>query len=783
MKQPGNDCCEFGPFSLNPKERLLLRDGKPVPLTPKVFDTLTVLVRHSGHLVLKEDLMKTLWPDSFVEEDNLTQNISVLRKALGESAQGQRYIVTVPGQGYRFTAEVVEKPAPAEEQAGLLVGSYTRSRVLIEEEEEREDVSPPIRHRRRMSVAIVGVTATVIAGIWFAVLHRPRPRFTERNPVVLTDFANRTGDPIFDDTLEEALAVKLGESPFLNIVSRDRIREELRLMARSPNEKLTSELGRQVCQRLNATATITGSIAPLGSQYVIGLDAVDCQTGDTLAREQVQCADREKVLDALGQATATLRRKLGESLSSMKRFNTPVEQATTPSLQALQAYSLGRQALNGGEFKDAILLFGRASRLDPGFAMSYTSLATTYSNLGESDLAAENARKAYELRNRVSEREKLYIESHYYDLLGDVDDARETYLIWAQTYPGDSVPVFNLGNIYSSLGQHEKALEMAQTSLRLGPDSALNYGYLATAYSFLNRFVEAHATLSQAQAKWPDSPVLHFGNYFLGFLQHDETGMATEVAWARSNSEEDDVLLAAEADTAGYYGRLATARALSRQAVASAEGHGASEAAATYEGEAALREALFGNANAAQQYCKAALGRSQGREVLARALLALALSGDSAPAQKLAHEWARSYPQDTLAKFNFLPTIRAAIAIDQNDLPQATNELEAARPYELGSVGPDISLAAVFLRGQAYLRLHRGKDAAAEFQKILDHPGIVAYSSFGTLAHLGLARAYVVQGNTTAARTSYGNFLTLWKHADAGIPILQQAKAEYARLN
>jgi tetratricopeptide (TPR) repeat protein/predicted Ser/Thr protein kinase len=604
---------------------------------------------------------------------------------------------------------------------------------------------------------------------------------TEKDTIVLADFANSTGDAVFDDTLKTALSVSLRQSPFLNVLSDSEVAKTLQQMTRPVGMKLTPEVARELCQRAGSKAYLAGSIGNLGSEYVLGLEAVNCQSGDTLAQEQVTAASKEKVLDALGDAASKLRGELGESLATVQKFDVPLVQETTSSLEALKAYSLGQKILVAkGDWAAAVPLFRRAIRLDPNFAMAYATLGVDYSNLGETSLASENTKKAYELRERVSEREKFYIESHYYHYVtGDLEKARQAYELWAQTYPRDLVPPNNLGVIYENLGEYDKALAESLEALRLGPGSGASYATLVAHYLYLNRLQEARATADEAQGKNLDSPPLRFKLYVLAFLKNDGAGMAQEVVWSAGRPGVEDALLGGEADTAAYSGRLAKARELSRRAVTSAERAEEKENAAGNEAEAALREALFGNAAETRQRAAAALVFSTGRDVQFYAALARAFAGDAARAQALADDLAKRFPEDTIVQFNYLPTIHAQLALDRNEASKAIEALRAATPYELGQGG---GLYPVYVRGEAYLAAHKGSEAAAEFQKIFDQRGVVENEPIGALAHLGLARAYALQGDTAKARAAYNDFFALWKEADPDIPILVAAKAEYAKL-
>ena len=636
------------------------------------------------------------------------------------------------------------------------------------------------RRQRRISgivIALAVMLPLVLAAGGYFYFHRA-PKLTDKDTIILADFDNKTGDAVFDGTLRQGLSVQLEQSPFLSIVSDQRVQQTLHMMGQKPDVKLTPEIARELCQRTGSAAVLDGTIASLGSQYVLGLKAVNCRTGDSLAQQQATADGKERVLKALGEAAAKLRGKLGESLSTVQKLDTPLAQATTPSLEALQAYSLGGRAI-GADDPAAVPFLQRAIRLDPNFAMAYASLGTSYDNLGETSLAVENTRKAYELRERVSERERLSIESHYYqNVTGNLENARQAYELWAQSYPRDVAPLTFLAVIYQQLGQGDKALAETREALRLDA-SDLHYANLVLSYLNLNRLQEAQATAEEAQAKNLDSPYLRLLLYALAFLRNDAAGMAQQVAWAAGKPGVEDVLLGNEADTAAYSGRLRKAREFSRQAVASAERAQEKETAAGYAAEAAVREALFGNASEARQRTAAALAPSTGRDVQYGAALALAFAGDAVRAQSLANDLGKRFSEDTIVQFNYLPTLHAQLALSRNDTLKAIDVLQAAGPYELGSVS---NTAPVYVRGAAYLAAHQGKEAAAEFQKLLDHRGIVLNEPIGALAHLGLARAYALRGDTAKARAAYQDFLTLWKDADHDIPILKQAKAEYEKL-
>jgi len=620
---------------------------------------------------------------------------------------------------------------------------------------------------------------------------RPAHALNRMDTIVLADFNNKTGDAIFDDTLRQGLAAQLQQSPFLSLVSEPRIQQILRLMGKSPDTKLSPAVIGDLCQRAGSKAYLSGSISNLGSQYVIGVNAVNCQTGDYLAQEQVTANGKENVLKALGEASTKLRERLGESLKTVQKLDTPIEQATTPSLEALQAYSLGRKTMQGkGDYTGAVPLLKRSIELDPKFAMAYAMLGTAYHNLGEKKLSAESTSKAFDLRARVSEWEKFYIESHYHHFVaGDLEKARQAYELWAQIYPRELVPRTNLGVIYETLGQHEKSLSEFREGLRLGADS-LNFGDVVAGFVRLNRFDEARATADEALSKNLDSTDLRAYLYQLAFLSNDLGGMAKQVSWASGKPGRENVMLYLEAGTAAYSGKLAAAREFSRQAVTSADRAGEKELEADCEAAAALWEALYGNAQEARQHAATTLAKSNGRDALYVAALALAVIGDSAPAQALAEDLQKRFPDDTVVRFNYLPTLRAQLFLNAADrspehAAKAIQALAVALPYELGvpAIGTLwINLYPVYVRGQAFLASHQGAQAADEFQKILDWRGVVGNEPIGALAHLGLARSYALAGDSAKSRAAYTAFLTLWKNADPNIPILKQATTEQAKL-
>jgi eukaryotic-like serine/threonine-protein kinase len=657
--------------------------------------------------------------------------------------------------------------------------------------QDREQVAKLSADRQRKWLKIGGAVATLlavmaVAGWFYYRSHRSTP-LTATDTIVLADFSNSTGDPVFDDTLKQALAVDLGQSPFLSLISDQQVRQILPLMNQPRDAPLTPGIARELCQRSGTTAVLNGSIAQIGARYLLTLDAVNCASGQSFARAAAQASDKSHVLDALGKASSEIRAKLGESLTTVEKFDTPLEQATTSSLEALQAYSRGWHASDGTA---AIPMFQEAIHLDPNFAMAYALLGTSYYNIGEKNEASQNTQKAFELRQRVSERERFYIESHYNEwVTGNLEEGRRVYELWAQTYPRDWLPRNNLGVTYFNLGQYEAALQEIRDALQLNPTGRLVNGNNVNAYLYLNRLDEAKAAVGQAETKGLDSPFLRILRYQVAFLQNDSKSMAQQASWSVGKAGAQDVLLALEADTAAYSGYLKKARQLSDQASASAERAQQRETAAGYQTEAALREALLGNVAEARRRTAAALELSTARDVMYGAALALALAGDGAGVQseveKLTNELTKRFPEDTLVKFNYLPTLHAQLALNRKNPVNAISSLRAASSCELSTTAAHFNFVAlypVFVNGQAHLAANQGKQAASDFQKIVDHRGVVTNSPIGALAFLGLARAYAQEKEVDKARATYEKFFTLWKGADPDIPVQMQAKAEYVKL-
>jgi eukaryotic-like serine/threonine-protein kinase len=787
MANESNGLYAFGPFRLDAAQRLLLRDDCHIPLQPKAFETLLMLVRNSEKVVLKDDLLNAVWADTFVQESNLTQNIFVLRKALGEHDGGRRYIITVPGRGYRF-AEKVRTLPEAEEGAPenqVAVSPIDRGDSLPGATEKARETGPS----RKKIFAMAGAAFVVVLVLAMAVFGYPHwhrtPKLTDKDTVVLADFANTTGDPVFDGTMRQGLSIQLEQSPFLNLLSDQRIGQTLSLMALPKGTRLTAEVAREVCQRTASAAVISGYIAQVGTRYLLTLYAVNCSDGDLLASAQAQSNDKNHVLDALGRMTADIRARLGESLASVQKLDTPLENVTTPSLEALQAYSLGHQAEVLGHGPEAASFYERAIGLDPKFAMAYVGLGINYFNSDETSRAADNLQKAYQLRGRVSERERLGITLVYDAVVTrNFEAARTSNLLFTRIYPRDARALSNLATIDAYLGRYDESLTANQEALRLNPASVQNYSNLVIDYMYLNRLQEAAAIARDAKSRHLDSPFLHSNLYLLAFVMQDTAGMAREAAEVMGKPGSEDLVLSYEADTAAYGGKFDLARQLTQRAADSALRTGNKETTAAYEAEAAVREALAGNLGLAKQQADRALALSKGRDVEAMSAISLGLAGESARANRLRDDLGERFPEDTVVRYNSLPAIRAATALRSGDAPPAIEALAGAVPYETGQTSQDVSftLYPIYLRGEAYLAAHQGMAARAEFQKILSHPGLVQNELIGALAHLELGRAYAMADARKQAKAAYEDFFALWKSADPDLPIFKQAKIEYARL-
>jgi len=746
----------FGVFEVDVRAGEVRKQGVRIKLQEQPFHVLTVLLQCPGEVVTREELRNQNWPaDTFVDFDNsLNTAINKLREALGDSADNPRFIETLPRRGYRFIAPVTSN-------------HWGESPIAT------------ARWKIALPVAAFAVAVATVAGVllWYSRYSR---RLTERDTMVLADFKNMTGDPVFDETLKQGLRVQLEQSPFLNILSDQKVSEELRMMGRSSDQPLTAEMARDLCQRVGSKVVLSGSISSLGSHYVIALNAFNCQAGDALVSEQVEVDNRERVLKALSDSATNARKKLGESLASVQKYDVPLEQATTPSLEALKAYSIGFKVWQAKGETAAFPFFKRAVELDPNFAMAYARMGVMHGNLFQLDLSSENIRKAYELRENTSERERLYIESQYYGYVtGDLEKTAQAYEIRTQIYPRDFGPHNNLGNTYSGLGRHEQGLEEALIAMQLDPNVGDNYITLGNSYICLNRLNEAEAVLKQAEAHKLQSEGLAVQRYQVAFLRGNEKEMQRLAAASAAKPGAEDLLLPQKEVVEAYHGRLKQARAV-MQVLNSTKHNDSLTLAALSQAGLGLLEAYFGNAQQARADASDAIPRAAPKDFPRWiSALALAMAGDSNGAAKLVEELDKGLPLDTSFQRYWAPSIGAAIAIFNKKPSEAVELLRVTTPYDLGTLG---SMDPVYLRGQAYLQLGNGTAAAAEFQNIIEHPGIARNWPVGALAHVGLGRAFVLQGEREKARTAYQDFLTLWRDADPDVPVLKQAKAEYARL-
>jgi serine/threonine protein kinase len=677
-------------------------------------------------------------------------------------------------------------PSPPSGSAAALAPSSSSSAVKVAE--------VPVAGRKLWKIlvpAAVVLVVVTIAGVFYFRSRQATHRLTEKDTIVLADFDNRTGDSVFDDTLKQALAMQLEQSPFISVLPDNKVNEALRLMGRRSGDRLTQDVAREICVRTGSTALLAGSIASLGNHYVVGVRAVNCQSGDSLGSAEAEADGREQVVRALSDATRQLRSKLGESLASVQKPDRVQAgegesyDVTTSSLEALKAYAQAIVVYREKGDAASIPFVKRAIDLDPNFARAYYMLGVRYGNLSQTALAIVNLKKAYALRDRVSEREKLAITAMYYlAVTGELQKSNEVYEVWAQTYPRDAHPHVDLGSNYLVLGRYDASVSESLTALKLDDGNTNTYFNLVSAYLALGRLDDAKVTLGQATVHKIDAPNLHQCRYWLAFLEGDEASMQQQVAAVMGKAGGEDIVLSSQSDTEAYHGRLGKARELSHRAIESARQADFLGPAAVWQANAGLREAEVGNATDARQDAVAALTQTSAYDVQAIAALALARAGDLAHARQLADKLNRDVPLNTMAQSYWLPSIRAAMELNRKQPDKAIALLQMTSPLDLGQAPPfELGpMYPVYLRGEALLMKKHGKEAAEEFQKIIDHPGVVLNFVLGALARLDLARAYALESDTANARTAYQNFFALWKDADPDIPILKEAKAEYAKL-
>ena len=691
----------------------------------------------------------------------------------------------LPPEFERIIAKCLEKDRNLRYQHGSDVRTDLQ-RLKRDTESSISRISSTSQQKRFPRTTWIGalLTAAVLLAVAaYFYLHRS-PKLTAKDTVVLADFANSTGDSVFDDALKQALASSLRQSPFLNVLSNNEVAKTLGYMRKDPGTRLTAEVAREVCQRSNSKAWIGGSISNIGNEYLVSVRAANCQTGDSLAEETVTASGKDKVLDALGQAASKLRGELGESLASVQRFDVPLTQVTTSSLEALKARTLGGKMVHEKGTEAAIPYFQHAIELDPEFASAYLSLGKMYSNLGEINKARELFAKAYGLREHASDVERFDIDSMYYGFVtGNLEKEVRVYREWLNSYPRESVALGNLGNTYAFMGRYQDALELQRQSVQLDSNDVIGYGNLAVALAALNQFNEARKTIQQALDRKLDSSSLRFELYWVDFNTGDTNGMAEQAAWSAGHPEAAPLFLSAQASVAAFYGQLKRSGNLSRQNAESWQNRGDKEASSAELMGATLRQAAFGEVQEAHRSALSFLPQLQlGRNSAALAALVFAWAGDGSRAEALLADLGRQLPEGTLIKSIDVPTVRARLELSRNNPGASIQLLEVALPYELSDYEIGGCLYPPYIRGLAYLAQRDGSSATTEFKKVLGHPGIVNACETRVLAHLGLGRAYALQGDTAKAKAAYQDFLTLWKDADPDIPILKQAKAEYAKL-
>jgi DNA-binding winged helix-turn-helix (wHTH) protein/tetratricopeptide (TPR) repeat protein len=748
VRSPASTCFRFGAFELNAITGELRKGGVLLKLQPQPFRVLLLLVERCGQLVTREEIQRRLWSGStFVDfEHGINFSINKIRVALADDADKPRYVETLPRRGYRW--------------------------IFPMEPAETTGIHLPARPYRNIFV-VTGVLALAV-GV-FLVLHRNRgPKLTEKDTVVLAEFVNSTNDPVFDGALTQALSADLEQSPFLNIFSQENMRQSLAYMRRSPDEHVTGPVAREICERNGIKALIGGEIFQIGTQYVLNVIATNCLTGDTLAHEQAEAKSKEQVLPALSDAARKIRAALGESLGSIKKFDAPIYQATTSSLEALQAYTLGEETRARENDLAAIPFYQRAIEIDPEFVYAYALLGTIYQNTGDHPRTVEYQTKAFERRNHTSQLERFYITARYYgDVTGEVEKEIATYELWRETYPRDYTPIANLGETYRVLGDPERGLTFAMEALKLEPYDGIVYEQATSAFAQLNRFEEAKSVARAALTRGIDAIDLHTDLYGIAFAEHDTTEMKRQVDWARGKLEEWQ-MLHFQALVAGSRGRVREFRRLSQQAFEGALRQKSTGFAARYAGIRASEEAVFGYPDEARRWATEALKLSQNELGWIPAVLAQA--GDSARAEKIASSLAKRRPTDTLLNERDLPQVRAAILISRGNGAAAVAALQPSQRFAKTTVAP------VYLRGLAYLLQRQGKEAEMEFSQIVTRAGVLPIALEHSMAHLGLARAYALQNDNVRACEAYGEFRTLWEDADPEVPTLKQAKAEYVKL-
>jgi DNA-binding winged helix-turn-helix (wHTH) protein/tetratricopeptide (TPR) repeat protein len=767
----------FGEFKLDLRTRELRSNGHTSYLQEQPFHVLAVLLDRPGQLVTRDELMKKLWPsDTFVDFDrSLNKAVNRLRDALDDNAEHPRFIETVPRRGYRFIS-----PVQVQAQAHVATGA---SPVRAPQNSAGQ--------RTRQWKILLPTAALLIAALAGGALYwrsRQARKSTGKVTIVLADFVNNTSDPVLEDALQQALLASLDQSPFLGILPDDKVREQLGYMGRPATDRLTELVAREVCQRADSMVVLVGSVSSLGTHYALGLNAVNCETGKSVSRQETEVESREKILQSLDRISAKTRETLGESLSSVQKNDIPLDQVTTSSLEALRFLRLGGKAEDTQGSAAAISFYKQAIALDPTFSAAHEDLALNYYNFGQSDLVRTYATRALELSSRTSAEEKLHISAVYYSLgTRELDKAIQAFRLVEETYPGEFLAPVDLGDVYLRVGQFEQCAAESRRAIKLDPIASVGYWNLSICLTNLDQMQQASKALDEAVSRKLDDVWIRLGRYNLAFLEGEGPEMEKQLAWsAGCPGEEEAMFLFNQADTEAFHGRLRKAREYSRRAVDSELRAESKEGAASHQAYTALWQAEFGNLAQARKDAASALALSPGRDGKIVIAMALARIGDSFRASALAGELQKTHPQDTLVQFYSLPSIRAATELSRGNAAKAVDFAERARPYELAAPStPPTDLRALYpsyIRGQAYLAMHRGNDAVVEFQRILDHRGLNGNSPLGALAHLQIGRASAMSGDPAKARAAYQDFFALWKDADPDIPILKQAQAEYAKL-
>jgi DNA-binding winged helix-turn-helix (wHTH) protein/tetratricopeptide (TPR) repeat protein/TolB-like protein len=763
----------FDKYQLDAENFSLTRHGARIPLEPKALRVLLLFVSNQGKLLEKNAIIQAVWPDTFVEESTLTRAVALVRKQLGDDPRRPVFIETVPTLGYRFITPVETKSAVQDDPKAP---------------NSVDEIAPPARlWSRRLFIwtAII----LIAPGVWLRLSVDRREALPGKRTIVLADFTNATGDSVFDTTLRQGMIVQLEQSPILTVVSEQRVQQILRFMNRPADTKITAPLAREICERNGGAAVLAGSIARLGQRYIIGLQATNCATGETIDTEQVDASRIEDVLWALGKTATGFRTRVGESLASMSAHDTPLTEATTSSLDALKAYGeANRVDLSNGTA--AIPLFQRAIALDSTFAMAHVMLGRLYSDLGQGVFAADSTSEAFRLRERVSDRERFFIEVSYaMQVTGNMEKALETCETWARVYPRDPAPLaLSAGTMLRVFGRYDEGVSWAKKVIEMEPELAIAYHLLVVNELALGRINDAQDSLKMASARNLYIPQFELDKYRLAFLRRYEDQTNQLLRTVIGHPVAEDLVSGQESSALAFTGHLDEARRLSNHAVSLAEQSGSNEAAARWESGIAIREALFGNFDAANKHAAASVGLSKGRDSEFGASFAFALAMSSSRAKTLADDLDKRFSEDTNARFHYLPPVRALLALNENKAAKAIDILQASAPYELGSPPSSFysgfygALYAVYVRGCAYLALNRGAEAALEFRKIIDHPGITGSDPIGVLAHLQLGRSYAQAGDQTTARACYTDFLRLWKTGDPNIPIFKMAQRELTHI-